>query len=30
MGPDGDAFHLPRSINKLWTDDGLIYAPPIR
>jgi general L-amino acid transport system substrate-binding protein len=30
MGPDGDAFHLPRSINKLWTDGGLIYAPPIR
>jgi general L-amino acid transport system substrate-binding protein len=30
MGPDGDAFHLPRSVNKLWSDDGLLYAPPIR
>jgi general L-amino acid transport system substrate-binding protein len=30
MGPDGDAFNLPRSINKLWTDGGLIYAPPLR
>jgi general L-amino acid transport system substrate-binding protein len=30
MGPDGDAFHLPRSVNKLWSDGGLLYAPPIR
>jgi general L-amino acid transport system substrate-binding protein len=30
MGPDGDAFNLPRGPNKLWTDGGLIYAPPIR
>jgi general L-amino acid transport system substrate-binding protein len=30
MGPNGDAFTLPRGPNKLWTDGGLIYAPPIR
>ena len=30
MGPGGDAFELPRSINKLWSDGGLIYAPPLR
>jgi general L-amino acid transport system substrate-binding protein len=30
MGPEGDAFDLPRAINKLWTDGGLIYAPPLR
>jgi general L-amino acid transport system substrate-binding protein len=30
MGPDGDAFALPRSINELWTNGGLIYAPPLR
>ncbi len=30
MGPDGDAFELPRGPNKLWTDGGLIYAPPLR
>jgi general L-amino acid transport system substrate-binding protein len=30
MGPGGDAFELPRSINRLWTDGGLIYAPPLR
>jgi general L-amino acid transport system substrate-binding protein len=30
MGPNGDAFDLPRSINKLWSDGGLIYAPPLR
>jgi len=30
MGPNGDAFTLPRGPNKLWSDGGLIYAPPIR
>ncbi len=30
MGPNGDAFPLPRGPNKLWTDGGLIYAPPLR
>ena len=30
MGPDGDAFTLPRGINDLWTNGGLIYAPPLR
>ncbi len=30
MGPNGDAFELPRGLNRLWTDGGLIYAPPLR
>jgi general L-amino acid transport system substrate-binding protein len=30
MGPNGDAFELPRGINQLWTNGGLIYAPPAR
>jgi len=30
MGPNGDAFDLPRGPNKLWSDGGLIYAPPVR
>ena len=30
MGPEGDAFTLPRGINDLWTNGGLIYAPPLR
>jgi general L-amino acid transport system substrate-binding protein len=30
MGPEGDAFDLPRGINELWTNGGLIYAPPLR
>lgn len=30
MGPEGDAFTLPRVINELWTNGGLIYAPPLR
>jgi len=30
MGPNGDAFTLDRGINKLWSDGGLIYAPPLR
>jgi general L-amino acid transport system substrate-binding protein len=30
MGPEGDAFTLPRGPNNLWTNGGLIYAPPLR
>ena len=30
MGPDGISFTLPRGPNKLWSDGGLIYAPPIK
>lgn len=30
MGPEGDAFTLPRGLNELWTNGGLIYAPPLR
>jgi general L-amino acid transport system substrate-binding protein len=30
MGPNGDAFELPRGPNKLWTDGGILYAPPLR
>ncbi|MDE2939978.1 MAG: amino acid ABC transporter substrate-binding protein [Chloroflexota bacterium] len=30
MGPEGESFTLPRGQNNLWTNGGLIYAPPIR
>ena len=30
MGPEGDAFTLDRGLNNLWTEGGLIYAPPLR
>ena len=30
MGPEGGSFTLPRGLNSLWSDGGLIYAPPIR
>ena len=30
MGPNGLAFELPRGPNKLWTDGGVLYAPPLR
>ncbi|MGC9335228.1 MAG: amino acid ABC transporter substrate-binding protein, partial [Anaerolineae bacterium] len=30
MGPEGDSFTLPRALNELWTNGGLIYAPPLR
>lgn len=30
MGPEGDAFTLDRGLNALWTEGGLIYAPPIK
>ena len=26
----GDPLKIPRGNNKLWTEGGLIYAPPIR
>jgi general L-amino acid transport system substrate-binding protein len=30
MGPDGISFTLDRGLNSLWTDGGLLYAPPLR
>ncbi len=30
MGPAGLAFSLPRELNEIWTNGGLIYAPPFR
>lgn len=30
MGPNGIAFTLPRELNELWSNGGLIYAPPIK
>jgi general L-amino acid transport system substrate-binding protein len=30
MGPQGKSFVLDRGMNKLWSDGGLIYAPPLR
>jgi general L-amino acid transport system substrate-binding protein len=30
MGPNGDAFTLPRGPNELWSNGGLIYAPPVK
>lgn len=30
MGPEGIAFTLPRGPNNLWTNGGVIYAPPIK
>jgi general L-amino acid transport system substrate-binding protein len=30
LGPDGIAFELPRGPNNLWTNGGLIYAPPMK
>jgi general L-amino acid transport system substrate-binding protein len=30
MGPNGQAFSLPRGPNDLWTNGGLIYAPPVK
>ncbi|MFN7835621.1 MAG: amino acid ABC transporter substrate-binding protein [Burkholderiaceae bacterium] len=26
----GSALHLPRGVNRLWNQGGLIYAPPLR
>ena len=30
MGPEGIAFTLDRGLNALWSNGGLIYAPPVR
>lgn len=30
MGPEGLSFTLERGLNELWTNGGLIYAPPLR
>jgi len=30
MGPSGLAFTLPRGPNELWSNGGLIYAPPVK
>ena len=29
LGP-GTAFNVPRGVNELWTNGGLLYSPPIR
>ena len=30
FGTEGIAFTLDRGLNNLWTNGGLIYAPPIK
>ena len=30
MGPKGLSFTLDRGLNKLWTNGGIMYAPPLR
>ncbi len=30
MGPQGASFTLPRGLNNLWNNGGLIYAPPAK
>lgn len=30
FGPEGLAFTLDRGLNNLWTNGGLIYAPPVK
>lgn len=30
MGPEGMSFTLPRGPNELWSNGGLIYAPPVK
>lgn len=30
FGPNGIAFQLDRGLNNLWSNDGLMYAPPIK
>jgi general L-amino acid transport system substrate-binding protein len=30
MGPEGLSFVLDRGLNELWSNGGLIYAPPLR
>jgi general L-amino acid transport system substrate-binding protein len=30
MGPEGDSFTLGRGLNELWSNGGILYAPPQR
>jgi general L-amino acid transport system substrate-binding protein len=30
MGPEGMSFTLDRGLNNLWSNGGLVYAPPLR
>lgn len=30
MGPSGQSFTLPRVQNELWTNGGILYAPPLK
>jgi general L-amino acid transport system substrate-binding protein len=30
MGPEGLAFTLPRGLNELWNNGGILYAPPVK
>lgn len=30
MGPNGIAFTLPRGLNNLWNNGGILYAPPVK
>lgn len=30
FGPNGIAFELDRGLNRLWTEGGILYAPPLR
>lgn len=30
MGPNGQSFTLPRVQNELWTNGGVLYAPPLK
>jgi general L-amino acid transport system substrate-binding protein len=30
MGPEGSAFTLDLGLNNLWTEGGILYAPPLR
>jgi general L-amino acid transport system substrate-binding protein len=30
MGPNGVSFTLDRGLNNLWTNGGILYAPPLR
>lgn len=30
FGPEGIAFTLDRGFNRLWTEGGILYAPPLR
>jgi general L-amino acid transport system substrate-binding protein len=30
LGPNGMSFTLDRGLNNLWTNGGLIYAPPLK